>query len=121
MAETMPSPKHSRPLDEVLNDLEKATVELARSVAHRDPSFADHIHARAEAVQDLQHCNLCRAQTGQLTRLHAVLRLGAGVEHSIRQWRETVLSDLAGLGSQSELARTAKGRDAAGAILDITM
>lgn len=56
-----------------------------------------------------------------MTRLHAVLRLGAGVEHSIRQWRETVLSDLAELGSQSELARTAKGRDAAGAILDITM
>jgi hypothetical protein len=107
--------------DRVLAELERATLELARCVGHRDPSFAAHVHARAEAVRALEHCSFDQANAGQLTRLRAVSRLGATVEQSIRQWRRSIMADLGTLGNQNELARAARGNEPAGAILDITI
>ncbi len=108
-------------LDGILAELERATLELARSVAHRDPSFADHIHARAEALRALQRCGNDQALPGQLTRLSAVMRLGGSVEQSIRQWRGALMAELASLGGQTEMARAAREDEPAGLILDMTI
>jgi len=108
-------------LDAVLADLERTTLQLSRSIVHRDPTFADCIHTRAEAVRALERCGFDQATAGQLTRLRAVFRLGATVEESIRQWRSSVMADLGRLSAQSELARAARGSGPAGAILDITI
>ena len=108
-------------LDGIIAELERVTLELARSVAHRDPSFADHIHARAEALRALQQCRFDQALPGQLTRLSAVMRLGGSVEHSIRQWRGAVMAELASLSRQTEMARAAREVEPAGSILDMTI
>lgn len=108
-------------LDGIIAELERVTLELARAVSHRDPSFADHVHARAEALRALQQCGYAQAQPGQLTRLSAVMRLGRTVEQSIMQWRRGVLAELASLGGQTEIARAAREVETAGLILDMTI
>lgn len=108
-------------LETVLSRLERSTLDLARCVRHRDPAFAGHSHARAEALRALEDCSFDLAGTGHLTRLRAVSRLGTAVEQSIRQWRSSIVSEMNSIGAQRGLARLAGEREPAGSILDMAI
>jgi hypothetical protein len=106
-------------LDRAISELERTSLELARSVSHRDPSFAGMIHARHEATLALRRCDLSAASPGHLARLRAVLLLGRQVERSIRKWRQTAVDEISALGYQARMARAERNPTPAGAILDL--
>jgi hypothetical protein len=106
-------------LDRAIAQLEHTSLDLARSVSHRDPSFAGLIHARNEAALALRRCDLKAASAGHLARLRAVLLLGRQVERSIRRWRALAVNELAVLGGQAGMARADGNDPPAGAILDL--
>lgn|GEM_PF-3085846 len=108
-------------IEQVLRAIEKSTLELARCVRERDPSFADHVHGRAAAVKALEACRLDHAHASQVKRLVQAFRMGIRVEQTVRRWRASIVADLEVVRNQSELARAPRVRTPSGAILDMTI
>lgn len=108
-------------IEHALRALEKSTLELARCVRERDPSFAAHVHGRAAAVKAIEDCRMDHAHAAQVKRLVQAFRMGRRVEQTVRQWRASILADLETVRAQSELARVPEVIRPSGAILDMTI
>lgn len=108
-------------LDRAISELERTTLELAKSVSHRDPSFAGMLHARNQAALALSRSQFSSASPAHLARLRSVLLLGRQVERSIRKWRQAAVDELAVLASQAGMARAERNPTPAGVILDLNI
>lgn len=106
-------------LDRVISELEWTSLELAKTISHRDPAFTGMIHARHQAAAALGRCDLSGASSGHLARLRAVLLLGQQVERSIRQWRASAVDELGTLGNQAGIARAGRNENPSGTILEL--
>lgn len=98
-------------LEQVIAELERATVELSRAVKHQDPSIGEHLLSRGAAAARLEAALQGGFQPGHLQRLQAVAKLGEGVADELRRWTNAASAELAVLRAQSELVKLARAAE----------